>query len=312
MEGEINRLRLLGLPVFSSIDDLADLIHLDRDRLVILVLYSNRFYKTYNIPKKTGGNRRISQPSRELKAIQAWILRNILEKLSPSEHATAYLPGKNIFDNVSPHSGNRYFLSIDIAGFFPSIQRWRVEKLFELIGYSATASTILSNLCIYFGRLPQGGVTSPALSNLIVHKLDRRLAGLTSRRNIVFTRYADDLTFSTNNRTVLYRTLPTIYRIIRSEGFEPNLSKTRFLGPRKQCRITGLVKNSTEPRFGIGRFKKLRMRAIMHRLITGGGKDIDYPNEESINGWLNFLKGVDETSYHQMQKYWQDLKAKNK
>lgn len=305
-----SRLRLLGLPVFDSIADLANLIHLDAGRLNVLTRYSKRFYKNYIIPKRTGGFRKISQPSKELKAIQAWILRNILDKLSPSEHAMAYLRGKKLLDNLSPHGGNRYFLSVDIEDFFPSISRWRVERVFELLGYSKQAVMILTNLCTYFGGLPQGGVTSPALSNLAALKLDRRLAGLTSRRNIVFTRYSDDMTFSTNNRTVLYRTLPTILRIIQSEGFEPNQSKIRFLGPRTQCRITGLVKDSSEPRFGIGRFKKIRMRAIMHNLVSGKQIDPDYPHDQSILGWLNFLKGVDDRSYKQMPQYWQRLKVK--
>jgi len=305
-----SRLRLLGLPVFNSIADLANLIHIDIGRLKILTRYSKRFYKNYTIPKRTGGLRQISQPSKELKAIQAWILRNILDNLTPSEHAMAYVRGKKLIDNLSPHSGNRYFLSIDIEDFFPSIRRWRVERVFELLGYSKQAVMILANLCTYFGGLPQGGVTSPSLSNLTTIKLDRRLAGLISRRNIVFTRYADDMTFSTNNRTVLFRTLPTILYIIRSEGFEPNESKNRFLGPRTQCRITGLVKDSSEPRFGIGRFKKIRMRAIMHNLVSGKRIDPGYPHEQSVLGWLNFLKGVDERSYQQMFQYWQRLKVK--
>lgn len=305
-----SRLRLLGLPVFNSIKDLANLIHIDAERLAILTRRSERFYKNYTIPKRTGGVRKISQPSRELKAIQAWILRNILDNLAPSEHAMAYLRGKKLIDNLSPHSGNRYFLSVDIEDFFPSVRRWRVERVFELLGYSEQAVYILANLCTYMGGLPQGGVTSPSLSNLCTLNLDRRLAGLTSRRNIVFTRYADDMTFSTNNRIVVLRALPTILHIIQSEYFWPNASKIRLLGPRNQCRITGLVKNSSEPRFGIGRYKKIRMRAIMHNLVCGKRTDPDYPNALSINGWLNFLKGVDEKSYEQMSKYWERLQVK--
>jgi hypothetical protein len=308
-EGQ-ERLRLLGLPVFESIEDLANLIHVDPGRLNILTMYSERFYKNYRIPKKTGGYRNISQPSKELKAIQAWILRNILEKLSPSAHATGYVRGKNLLDNVSPHSGNRYFLSVDMENFFPSVSRWRVQLVFELIGFSNQTALFLTNLCSYFRHLPQGGVTSPALSNLVALKLDRRLSGLTSRRNIVFTRYADDMTFSANNRTILLRTLPPILQIIRSEGFEPNEPKTRFLGPRTHCRITGLVKDSSEPRFGIGRQKKTRMRAVMHNFVTGKRNDPQYPNEQAISGWLNFLKGVDERSYNQMWQYWNRLREK--
>ncbi len=236
MEEDTNRLRLLGLPAFYGLLGLANLIHIDLGLLTVMAYRSERFYKTYNIPKRSGGERKISQPSKELKAIQAWILRNILDKLSPSEHATAYLSGKNLTDNVSPHNANRYFLSIDLEEFFPSIKRWRVKHIFKLIGYSTVNVEVLSNLCTYFDGLPQGGVTSPALSNLALLKLDRRLSGFTSRRNIVFTRYADDMTFSTNNRSVLINSYQTILLIIQSEGFEVNKKKIRFIGTRSQCR----------------------------------------------------------------------------
>jgi retron-type reverse transcriptase len=304
------RLRLLGLPVFETIGDLAAQLHIDPGRLTILTRYGERFYRTYRIPKRTGGWRQISQPSRELKGIQAWILRNIIDKLSPSPHATAYLPRKRLSDNVTPHSGNRYFLSVNLEEFFPSIPRRRIQRLFELIGYERHTAALMSSLCTFFRSLPQGGVTSPALSNLVALQMDRRISGLVSRRNIVFTRYADDMTFSSNNRVALIRALPSIKHILESEGFRINEPKTRFLGPRIQCRITGLVKDSSEPRFGIGRKKKTRMRAIMHNLITGKRRDPDYPSQEAIQGWLNFLKGVDEKSHSQMSKYWNQLRNK--
>jgi RNA-directed DNA polymerase len=305
-----DRLNLLGLPVFETVSQLANLLHIDSKRLNILFEYTERFYKTYHIRKRDGTLRKISQPSKELKAVQAWILRNILDKLNPSEYAMAYIQGKSLKDNITPHKSNRFFLSVDIEDFFPSISIWHVKRIFELLGYSAQAAMILRRLCVYFGGLPQGGVTSPALSNLACLRLDRRLAGLTSRRNIVFTRYADDMTFSSNNRKVLYRTLPIILSIIQSEGFIPKKSKTRFLGPRSQCRITGLIKNSSEPRFGIGRKKKIQMRAIMHHLVSGKSIDKNYSSEESIIGWLSYLKGVDEYSYNQMLRYWDNLKGK--
>ncbi len=308
-EGQ-QRLRLLGLPVFETIEDLAALLHIDSGRLTILTRYAERFYRTYRIPKRTGGWRQISQPSRELKGVQAWILRNIIDKLSPSPHATAYFPGKRLSDNISPHRGNRYFLSVDIEDFFPSIPRRRIERLFELVGYERQTAALLSSLCTFFRSLPQGGVTSPALSNLVALQMDRRISGLVSRRNIVFTRYADDMTFSSNNRAALVRALPSIKHIVDSEGFTINEPKTRFLGPRIQCRITGLVKDSSEPRFSIGRKKKTRMRAIMHHLIIGKKRDPDYLNEEAIQGWLNFLKGVDERSHSQMFTYWNQLRIK--
>ncbi|MBI4546863.1 MAG: RNA-directed DNA polymerase [Ignavibacteriae bacterium] len=306
----IQRLRLLGLPVFDNIENLAALIRVDSKRLTILVLQSERFYRTYRIPKRSSGWRKISSPSKEIKAIQAWILRNILDKLSPSAYATGYILRKRLVDNVNPHASNRFFLSVDIRDFFPMIGSWRIRRLFEVLGYSEMAAVTLTRLCTYFGGLPQGGVTSPALSNLVCLKVDRRLGGLASHRNMVFTRYADDITFSTNNRNALCRVLTLVFEIIRNEGFEPNLEKVRLLGPRTQCRITGLVKNSSEARFGIGKKKKIRMRAVMHNLLVKGRHDSTYPDGASIEGWLSFLKGVDPGSHEQMTRYWNTLKAK--
>ena len=106
-------------------------------------------------------------------------------------------------DNVSPHKTNRYFICIDLEDFFPSISLNRVRKLFLLLGYSTRAVNILTRLCTCGEGLPQGAVTSPAISNLVVSKLDRRIGGYTSRRNIAYTRYADDITISCNNYILL-------------------------------------------------------------------------------------------------------------
>jgi RNA-directed DNA polymerase len=301
---------LLGLPSFNTTEELAALIHIDEGRLVTLTEIPERFYRRYRIPKRHRGWREIQSPSKELKAIQAWILRNILDKLSSSAYATAYTKGRGLLDNVNPHLNNRYFLSIDIRNFFPSVSAARVRELFVRIGYSKDAAKTLCRLCSFFRGLPQGAVTSPALSNLVCVRLDRRLSGLTSRRNIVFTRYADDMTFSTNNRDALPRLLPLAYQILRDMGFEPNERKTRMLGPRARCAITGLVKNSTHPAFGIGRKKKTAMRSIMHNFLARGIEHPDYPNESSIEGWINFAKTVDPASHEQMLRHWNAQKKK--
>ena len=301
---------LLGFPSFNTVEELAALIHIDERRLATLTEVPERFYRRYRIPKRHRGWREIQSPSKELKAVQAWILRNILDKLSSSHYATAYVKGSKLLDNVSPHMNNRYFLSVDVKDFFPSIRSSLVRELFEKIGYSKQAANILCRLCTYFKNLPQGAVTSPALSNLICLRLDRRLAGLASRRNIILTRYADDITFSTNNRNALSRMLPSVFRIIRDMGLEPNKEKTRLLGPRMRCVITGLVKSSSDPSFGVGRKKKVAMRSIMHKFLARGIVHPDYPNEASIEGWINFAKNVDRAAHKQMLRYWNNQKMK--
>ncbi len=147
------------------------------------------------------------------------------------------------------------------------------------------------------------GVTSPSLSNLIAATLDRRIGGYTSKRHIVYTRYADDITLSSNRTEVLHNALPTILNIIKSEKFKPNMKKLRFMGPRRKCLITGLVKNSSEPNFGIGKKKKRHMRAVIFNTYIKLIEDKEYKNRESIDGWLRFLKSVDDISYNQMLNY---------
>ena len=310
MKSNTELLRLMNLPVFSDEKELASLIHVDPGRIKKLSIYSHRYYKKYNIPKSNGKIREIKQPRKDLKGIQAWILRNILDKLNPTVFATAYIKGKNISSNVTPHCNNKYFMLLDLEEFFPSISIRRAEKIFSLIGYSKEAVHILSMLCTCDGSLPQGAVSSPSLSNLIAAKLDRRIAGYTSKRNIAYTRYADDITLSSNNPVTLCKSLPIILKIIKSENFEPNMNKLRVLGPKKSCFITGLIKNNSEPKFGIGRKKKREMRAVIHHFLFGLSKDNKYTSKESILGWLNYLKNVDEVSFEQVNSYWNRLKKK--
>lgn len=311
MKSNNELLRLMNLPVFSDEKELASLMHIDLGRIKMLSKFSHRYYKKYRIPKSNGKFREIRQPRKDLKGIQAWILRNILDKLNPTPFATAYIKDENISDNVAPHCNNRYFILLDLEDFFSSISIRRVAKVFSLIGYSKKAASILAMLCTCNGSLPQGAVTSPSLSNLIAAKLDRRIAGYTSRRNITYTRYADDLTLSSNKDAVLCQSLPRILKIIKSEHFKLNMDKLRVLGPRKRCSITGLIKNNAEPKFGIGKKKKRQMRAVIHHFLFNLSKDNKYTNEASIMGWLNYLKSVDEGSFKQMNNYWNRLKQKS-
>ncbi|MCD6180267.1 MAG: retron St85 family RNA-directed DNA polymerase [Bacteroidales bacterium] len=311
MKSNSELLRLLNLPVFSDEEELASLMHITPERIKMLSKFPHRYYKKYKIPKSNGKLREIRQPRKDLKAIQAWILRNILDKLSPTTFATAYIKNRNISDNVTPHSNNRHFVLLDLEDFFSSISIRRAAKVFLLIGYSKKAASILARLCTCDGSLPQGAVTSPSLSNLIAAKLDRRIAGYTSRRNIIYTRYADDITLSSNNPATLSLSLPRIIKIIKSEHLKPNMDKLRVLGPRKRCSITGLVKNNSEPEFGIGKKKKKQMRAVIHHFLFNLSKDDKYTNKASIIGWLNYLKSVDKESFEQMNNYWNQLIKKS-
>jgi len=140
MRSNAKLLRLTDRTVFSSLQERCERAHLDEARVRIIANEAHRFYKRYNLPKKTGGFRVIYQPTAEVKAIQVWILRNILDKLKPSSVATAFVKNISLRMNVEPHTRNRYFLCYDLADFFPSISSYQLAELFGVIGYSKEAS----------------------------------------------------------------------------------------------------------------------------------------------------------------------------
>lgn len=301
----IKLLRLLDLPLIADIRDLAAQMHLDYDELKNFVIYANLgyYYKEYTIRKKSGGWREIKQPGRRLKAIQAWILRHILDKLTPSPYAFAFRRNRGLLDALVPHTENRYYLCMDIEEFFPSITKYRVWDVFSTVGYSSLASDILASLCTCRRALPQGGITSPSLSNLVVSRMDRRIAGYAAIHNVVYSRYADDMIMSTNNPDNLNGTKAMIRRIVKEEKYKINEKKTRYMGPKVKCRILGIIKNNSEPRYGIGREKRRRMRAIIYNAIINDKYDSDYPTVKSISGWLHYAHSVDLSTSEKLNSY---------
>lgn len=310
MQPTKERLRLLNLPAFETEVELSKLMNLEELTITKLVRRNSFYYRKAIIRKKSGEPRIIHAPSKILRAVQAWILRYILDKVEPHSAATGFRKGFSIQENTAPHRSNRYFVILDLKDFFPSIKFYQVFQLFHTLGYSRNASRILTKLCTCDDHLPQGGVTSPSISNLVTRRLDLRLTGLSNVKNFMYTRYADDLTFSSNNRIILKSMVRVIRRIIDSEGYTINERKFRVLGPRVHCSVTGLVKNSSEPKFSIGKRKKLEMRAVMHAMVLGKNISSKYSTEASLQGWLTYLQNIDSESYQQMNRYWHKLREK--
>ena len=133
---------------------------------------ADKFYRCFTVPKKNGGERQISEPLPNLKEIQEWILRNVLEKMQTSPYAKAYVKGKSIKDNARFHRGQKKLLSLDIQNFFDSISGWYVYNVFNGAGYSKQVAKLLTQLCIKRNKLPQGAPTSAMLSNLVMRDFD--------------------------------------------------------------------------------------------------------------------------------------------
>jgi retron-type reverse transcriptase len=211
-------------------------------------------YTHFFIPKKSGGVRRISAPSRGLRHILYYI--NVIFKAmyQPSDYAMGFVEGRSVLDNATRHIGQNYVFNIDLENFFPSIPQPRVWKRLQLkpFSFNRPIANILAGLCCirekkedgtYEYVLPQGAPTSPLLTNAICDTLDRRLSGLARRFNLHYSRYADDITFSSmhnvyNDNSEFRKELT---RIIESQHFKMNEAKTRLQKNGERQEVTGLT-----------------------------------------------------------------------
>jgi RNA-directed DNA polymerase len=224
----------------------------DQVHLSLLVGYSegylrrasnspNSFYRCFKIAKKSGGEREIAEPLPSLKEIQYWILTEILYKCRVSRYAKAYIPKRSIKDNAKYHINQKIVLSIDIVDFFGSLSYTKVYQFFRNLGYARPVSTILSNLCCRKGSLPQGAPTSPALSNLLMDRVDKRIIGFTKKNKIRYTRYADDMTFSGNFDPGMV--IKFVRSTLEDENLKVNEGKIRVRQQHQRQEVTGIVVN---------------------------------------------------------------------
>ena len=226
-----------------------------------------------------------------MRLAQSWINLNVLGKITPSKYCYAFRPKISIVDNANQHMGKSVIAKLDVKDFFPSITFNRVRGYFEFLGYNPGVATVLALLCTDAPRvritikgraqivaigarsLPQGACTSPALANLIASRLDARLAGFIERLEgeWSYTRYADDLTFSTTQaEPPIGQLIAAVTNIAKDENFEIKREKTRIMrSPRRQS-VTGLIVGD-EVRIPKATIKK--MRALFHNIETKG-KDV--------------------------------------
>ena len=266
----------LGLPSIPDVAALAAALQLAPGRLAWLASYTARpetHYTIWTIPKRSGGERRLHAPKPITRWVQRWILQNILERVPVSDAAHGFVKGRSIVTNAARHTGRALVVAIDLQGFFPSVSSGTVKGLFAWMGYPEEVAATLARLCTAPGAtrrsLPQGAPSSPAITNLICWKLDRRLEGVARKFEASYTRYADDLTFSGDRelKNGMKRFLPLVRAIIAEEGFRINKQKLRFARKGSRQTVTGLVVND---RPNVPRPEVRRLRAILHNCARDG------------------------------------------
>lgn len=230
-----------NVPVIYNTSHLSGLVGYRKSYLKRAVLHNSYFYREFEILKRNGKKRTISEPLPSLKEIQLWILQNILYKIEVSKYAKAYIPKMNIKQNLIFHKGQKKVFTIDIENFFPSIKQVKIENIFRSVGYSKILSALMAKLCCLKESLPQGAPTSPYLSNIYLKSTDNEISKYCKEKEIRFTRYADDMTFSGDFDEAALLSFVKIQ--IENLQLTINEEKTKLMTPNTRQTVTGIIVN---------------------------------------------------------------------
>lgn len=264
-----------------GVDELARRLGVDAARLMQI----EPSYRSFDIPKRSGGRRTIEAPENDLKHIQRLVLKRVLAGLKAHAAAIGFEKGRSIVHHADRHCGKALVIRVDIVDFFPSTRADRVYSYFRFIGWNRKASRLLTRLTTHNSHLPQGAPTSPRLSNLINYRMDARLEAMIARiteGDGCYSRYADDLTFSVAHERP--DDAASIVRhasaIVRDEGYALHRKrKTHILRHGQRQLVTGLVVNHA---VNLPREKRRWLRAVEHRLRQGKAATL---GQEELAGW---------------------------
>lgn len=313
------RRTLNELPELKDVHALATKLELSIPRLRWLVYHrevdTGTHYHRWTVPKRNGnGVRLISAPKPDLKRAQSWIARNITEHLPVHGAAHGFLAGRSTLSNAAAHAGARVVVKFDVRDFYPTVSFRRVKGLFRKAGYGEQVATVLALLCTESPReqieingrthhvatgprsLPQGAPTSPSITNALCVRLDARLTGLARKLGFVYTRYADDLTFSFHGagKIPIGRLRRAVTDLVAAEGFVIHPDKTRVMRSGGRQRVTGLVVNSAPEGTPVARVPRKLIRelraAIRNRELGKPGKG---ESLEQLRGWAAYVQMCD-------------------
>lgn len=279
------------MPFINDTFQLADELGMKRKELFSLLRNIDSYYEEIKIPKKSGGVRVLHAPRGLLRAAQSGILR-MLRNQPVSRFATAYVTGKSLVCNATPHVGKKYLLKMDITDFFGSITFLKViSAAFPSSVYPKHIGAMLTKLCARNECLPQGAPTSPALSNIVMKNFDEALGNWCEKQGISYTRYCDDLTFSADEK--LYHVYSKAASMLFEMGFEVNPLKTHFISNSARQTVTGIVVND---KLSLPREYKRGLRQELHYALTYGLFDA-----AKHRGTAHFYE--DENGVFNLEKY---------
>jgi RNA-directed DNA polymerase len=248
-----NKFFSLNLP-----ENVAELLEIDYKTLIYLLYRKkNDNYTVFNLTKRSGGVRKINAPVSSLKIVQQKLCHILSIVYQPKQSVHGFVSDRSIITNANPHLKKNNILNIDLLDFFPSINFGRVRGMFLNMPYNIPpkAATVLAQIICFENELPQGAPTSPIVSNMICAKLDSQFQRLAKEFSCTYTRYADDITFSTTLKIFPEELAKMeeegnviigerIKNIISNNGFQINESKIRLKCKNKsRLNVTGIIVN---------------------------------------------------------------------
>jgi RNA-directed DNA polymerase len=276
-------------------------VHLKESYVQLVARTASHRYKVYDIPKKTGGTRTIYHPARELKLLQTWLVDTLLSKLPVHAAAAAYKPGSSVKKHANVHRHSKFLLRVDFRNFFPSITGRDVvgvlKKNFDSAGSffsSPRDYEIVRRIVCRADQLTIGAPSSPVLSNAVMYGFDLDWASRCRTRSVAYTRYADDLYFSTNRPNILTPLLEELRSDLRhrkSPVLQINDEKTVFTSRKRRRLVTGVV-ITPEGRLSLGRNRKRFIKSLIFRHTQG---DLSPEQTSYLRGFISFAKSVEPT-----------------
>ena len=278
-------------------------------------------------------------------AVQRWILSNLLPRLELHPSTYAYRQGRSVALCASQHLGARWLVKLDIHNFFGSVDERRVYRVFVGLGYSALVSFELTRLCTRLpsahlvghqrrygthairayqvdavGHLPQGAPTSGALANAAATPLDGRLASIARELGWTYTRYSDDLTFSSGadlDRDAARRLVNRVDDSIRAEGFLTHWKKSRIVPPSARRTVLGILVDGDRLRLVAG-FKRRVELHVRGAEVFGLVAHVDHRRFRSVLSFVNHVDGclafagsIETEWATRLQARWQAALAEN-
>ncbi len=322
--------KLNALRSASNLGDLARLLQF-RPRALAYILYKQSAaakYKTFEIPKRNGGTRVIKAPIDALKLLQqrlSILLQDCADEINGAKNrkdriSHGFKRRRSIITNARRHRNRRYVFNIDLEDFFPSINFGRVRGYFirnRIFALDEDVATVIAQIACHENALPQGSPCSPAISNLIAHVLDMHLVRLAATVGCTYSRYADDLTFSTNKKLFpaeiaeqinssahLWVPGAQLKEVIEYSGFRINSAKTHMQYKTSRQEVTGLVVNN---KINVRREYRHTVRAMVHSVLNTGSFEVDTTSRisseensehpqgtlEQLHGMLGFIDSID-------------------